>query len=147
MMKIIHTVKPNWIGPKATMRTQAMTEIEESRIAWVDPNKLDDSLLPLILYQLPVCKNGFFRSLPSFSCFILSFSSSIYDNFLTQIIKKKTNTEIIIIMLYYHHTSCACYMVQTINILIIIIIIYMLITVKIIIIYMQADSRYITAID
>lgn len=51
------------MGPKATMRTQATTEMALSRMAWEEPIKLD--CLELIRYQLPVCRNGFFRSLPS----------------------------------------------------------------------------------
>lgn len=69
------TVKPNWIGPKATIKTQAKTEIELSRIAWEEPIKLD--CLEPIRYQLPVCKNGFLKSpLPSsVSSLKLIFSS------------------------------------------------------------------------
>lgn len=59
-----NTVKPNWIGPKAMIKTQARTEIELSLMAWAEANMLD--CLEPILYQLPVCKNGFRRSaLPS----------------------------------------------------------------------------------
>lgn len=53
-------MKPNWIGPRATMRTQARTETELSRIAWDEPIILD--CLDPILYQLPVWRNGFRRS-------------------------------------------------------------------------------------
>ena len=34
-------MNPNWIGPKATMRTQAMAEMELSQMAWVEPIILD----------------------------------------------------------------------------------------------------------
>jgi len=58
------TVKPNWIGPKATMRTQKRTETAPSRMTWVEDPMMLDCLEP-ILYQLPVWRNGFWRSLAS----------------------------------------------------------------------------------
>lgn len=57
------TVKPNWIGPKATIITQATTEMELSRMTWDEPIILD--CLEPMRYQLPVCRKGFLRSLPS----------------------------------------------------------------------------------
>ena len=45
------------------MITQATTETELSRITWDDPIILD--CLNPILYQLPVWRNGFHKSLPS----------------------------------------------------------------------------------
>jgi hypothetical protein len=56
-------VKPNWIGPKATIITQATTEMELSRMTWDEPIILD--CLDPIRYQLPVCRNGFLISFPS----------------------------------------------------------------------------------
>jgi len=58
------TVKPNWIGPKATMRTQKRTETAPSRMTWVEDPMILDCREP-ILYQLPVWRNGFWRSLAS----------------------------------------------------------------------------------
>lgn len=66
------TVKPNWIGPKATMRTQAKTDIELSRMTWEEPIILD--CLEPIRYQLPVCKNGLRRFWSSLSSLKLIFS-------------------------------------------------------------------------
>lgn len=57
------TVKPNWIGPKAAIRTQNRTETESRITEVVEPITLD--CLEPILYQLPVWRNGFWRSLPS----------------------------------------------------------------------------------
>lgn len=64
-------MKPNWIGPKATINTQAKTEMELSLIAWEEPIILD--CLEPIRYQLPVCRKGFLRS-PSPSSLKLIFS-------------------------------------------------------------------------
>ncbi len=57
----LRTVKPNWMGPRATMRTQSTTEMELSRMTWVEEPMMLDCLDP-ILYQLPVWRNGFFSS-------------------------------------------------------------------------------------
>jgi hypothetical protein len=56
-------VKRNWIGPKATIITQATTEMELSRMTWDEPIILD--CLDPIWYELPVCRNGFLISFPS----------------------------------------------------------------------------------
>lgn len=61
--KTVSTVKPNWIGPRATIRTQAKTDMELSRMTWEEPIMLD--CLEPMRYQLPVCRKGFLRSLPS----------------------------------------------------------------------------------
>lgn len=54
-------MKPNWMGPRATMRTQSNTEMEPSRSIWAEEPMILDCLEP-ILYQLPVCKNGLLMS-------------------------------------------------------------------------------------
>ena len=58
---LIRTVNPNWMGPRATMRTQRTTEMEPSRIIWAEEPMMLDCLDP-IRYQLPVWRNGFFSS-------------------------------------------------------------------------------------
>lgn len=60
------TVKPNWIGPKATMRTHKKMETELSRRIWAEEDMALDCREP-IRYQLPVWRNGFRRSRPSSS--------------------------------------------------------------------------------
>ena len=75
------TVKPNWIGPRATIKTQAKTEMELSRMTWDDSNMLD--CLEPIRYQLPVCKNGRRRS------FLPSSVSSLKLIFLLSFLLKK----------------------------------------------------------
>lgn len=87
------TVKPNWIGPSATIKTQARTETELSRMAWEDPIILD--CLDPIRYQLPVCRNGFLRSLASSFSSLKLISSALLqidDDLLRHFpIKKKKN--------------------------------------------------------
>lgn len=71
------TVKPNWIGPRATIKTQARTETELSRMACDDPNILD--CLDPIRYQLPVCRKGFLRSLASSFSSLKLISSTLFE--------------------------------------------------------------------
>lgn len=71
------TVKPNWMGPRATIKTQARTETELSRMAWDDPIILD--CLDPIRYQLPVWRKGFLRSLPSSLSSLKLISSALFE--------------------------------------------------------------------
>lgn len=49
-------MKPNWIGPRATIDTQRKMETDSRIILAEDPIILD--CLEVIRYQLPVCNKG-----------------------------------------------------------------------------------------
>ena len=78
--RVIVTVKPNWMRPRATTRTQKTTETETEaeRMNWAEEFIILDCFNP-ILYQLPVRSNGSAAEGSSLLLLILALLQSILN--------------------------------------------------------------------